>query len=302
MNRIKYMARLFITRLHITRLFLACLYALVLLSAPHVYAQCSALSQDQMEQALSWSGKPTLGNTYKVKSWYVQDGDSLSLANGHRLRLGQINTTEMASKGRPIQAYAQQGKDQLKQKLQQQDAIYVQLLPNIKDHYGRWLVEVYDSAGLSAEAFLVGRGLAYVISMDMQGAKGCLWQQEQAAREQGLGIWQSNISRVHEAAILTSNQGGFMRMSGAVTDIGESKHYWYIGLGAQVALKVAKDTLAASRFNITHPKQLEQWVGQTVTVRGWLAWRKISKKQRANGFKAGVMSLYHLDMMEQGPR
>ncbi|MGY8862470.1 MAG: thermonuclease family protein, partial [Pseudomonadales bacterium] len=268
---------------HMARMSLACFCAVALFIVSPVSAQCPVLSQAQMEQALVWSGKPKLGNTYKVKSWYVQDGDSLSLANGHRLRLGQINTTEMASKGRPIQAYAQQGKDQLKQKLQQQDAIYVQLLPNIKDHYGRWLVEVYDSAGLSAEAFLVGRGLAYVISMDTQGAQGCLWQQEQAAREQGLGIWQSNISRVHEAAILTSNQGGFMRMSGAVTDIGESKHYWYIGLGAQVAVKVAKDTLAASRFNTTNPKQLEQWVGQTVTVRGWLAWRKISKKQRANG-------------------
>jgi micrococcal nuclease len=296
MNRIKYMSRLFLTRL-----FLACLYAIAFLNAPHVYAQCSGLSQGQMEQALSWSGKPTLGNTYKVKSWYVQDGDSLRLANGHRLRLGQINTTEMASKRRLIQAYAQQGKNQLKQQLEQQDAIYLQLLPNIKDHYGRWLVKVYDGTGLSAEAFLVGRGLAYVISMDTQGAQGCLWQQEQAAREQGLGIWQSNISRVHEAAILTSNQGGFMRMSGAVTDIGESKHYWYIGLGAQVAVKVAKDTVAASRFNITNPKQLEKWVGKTVTVRGWLAWRKLSKKQRANGFKAGVMRLYHLDMMEQGP-
>ncbi|MFT7178415.1 MAG: endonuclease YncB(thermonuclease family) [Oceanospirillaceae bacterium] len=287
---------------HMARMSLACFCAVALFIVSPVSAQCPALSETQMEQALVWSGKPTLGNTYKVKSWYVQDGDSLSLANGHRLRLGQINTTEMASKEQPMQAYAQKGKDQLKQQLKQQDAIYLQLLPNIKDHYGRWLVKVYDSAGLSAEAFLVGHGLAYVISMDIHGAQGCLWQQEQAAREQGLGIWQSNISRVHEAAILTSNQSGFMRIRGAVTSISESKHYWYIGLGAQVAVKVAKDTLAASSFNITNPKQLERWVGQAVTVRGWLAWRKISKKQRANGFKAGVMSLYHLDMMEQGPR
>jgi len=286
---------------HMAHMSLVCFFALALVIASPVSAQCPALSETQMEQSLVWSGKPTLGNTYKVQSWYVQDGDSLSLANGHRLRLGQINTTEMASKGRPIQAYAQQGKDQLKQQLQQQDAIYLQLLPNIKDHYGRWLAKVYDGAGASMETSLVAQGLAYVISMDNQGAPACLWQQEQAAREQGLGIWQSNISRVHEAATLTSNQGGFMRIRGAVTDISESKYHWYIGLGGQVAVKVAKDMLATSGLKINSLKQLKQWVGQTITARGWLAWRKLSKKQRKKGFKSGVMSLYHLHMLEQGP-
>ena len=286
---------------YITHISLACLYALALLGAPNGYAQCSALSQGQMAQALSWSGKPVVGDTYKVKSWYVQDGDSLSLAKGHRLRLGQINTTEMASKGRPNQAYAQQGKDQLKQKLHQQDVIYLQLLPEIKDHYGRWLVKLYDGAGKSTEASLVSQGLAYVISMNGKGAEHCLWQQEEVARRQGLGIWQAPISRVHDAAMLGSNQGGFMRMGGAVTDISESQRHWYIGLGGQVAMKIPKDVLAASRFNINTPKQLQRWIGQTITVRGWLAWRKLSKKQREKGFKAGVMSIYHLHMLEQGP-
>jgi len=286
---------------YITRISLACLYALALLGAPHGHAQCSGLSQGQMAQALSWSGKPVVGDTYKVKSWYVQDGDSLSLANGHRLRLGQVNTTEMASKGRPEQEYAQQGKDHLKQKLHQQEVIYLQLLPEIKDHYGRWLVKLYDGAGMSAEAFLVAQGLAYVISMNGQGAENCLWQQEEVARRQGLGIWQAPISRVREAASLSSNQGGFMRMSGAVTDISESQQHWYIGLGEKIAIKIPKDVLVASRFKISTPKQLERWIGQAVTARGWLAWRKLSKKQREKGFKAGVMSIDHLRMLEQGP-
>lgn len=286
---------------HIARILLISFYALVLLKIPYVYAQCSALSEEKMQQAALWSGKPVFGNTYKVQNWYVQDGDSLSLANGHRLRLGQINTTEMASKGRPEQAYAQQGKHQLKQKLQQQTAIYLQLLPEIKDHYGRWLVKLYDGTGSPTEAFLVAQGLAYVISMNGQGAEDCLWQQEEAARGQGLGIWQAPISRVHEAAMLNLNQGGFMRMGGAVTDISESQHHWYIGLGGQVAVKIPKDVLATSRFRINTAKQLEQWIGQTVNARGWLAWRKLSKKQRQKGFKAGVMSIYHLHMLEQTP-
>jgi len=286
---------------YITRISLACLYAIALLGAPNGYAQCLGLSQGQMAQALSWSGNPVVGDTYKVKRWYVQDGDSLSLANGHRLRLGQINTTEMASKGRPEQAYAQQGKDQLTQKLHQQDAIYLQLLPEVKDHYGRWLVKLYDGAGQSAEAFLVAQGLAYVINMNRQGAERCLWQEEGAARIQNLGIWQAPISRVHNAAILNANQGGFMRMGGTVTDISESQRHWYIGLGGKVAVKIPKDVLATSRFRINTPKQLERWIGQTVVARGWLAWRKLSKKQREKGFKAGVMSIDHLRMLEQPP-
>jgi endonuclease YncB( thermonuclease family) len=285
----------------LARICLVCFYVLALLMTPRAYAQCPALSQETMNHALIWSGRPTLGNTYKVQSWYVQDGDSLSLANGHRLRLGQINTTEMASKWRPAQAYATQGKAQLNKKLQQKNDIYLQLLPSIKDHYGRWLVKLYDGMGLSTEAFLVTQGLAYVISMDEQGAQDCLWQEEEEARKQNLGIWQASISRVHEASILTSNQGGFIRMRGAVTDISESKHHWYIGLGGQVAVKVSKDILATSRVSVQNTKQLQRWVGQTITVRGWLGWRKLSKKQRKKGFKAGIINLYNLQMLEQAP-
>ena len=287
--------------MHMVRISLGCCYTLALFLAPYTYAQCPALSQESMDDALIWSGKPTLGNTYKVQRWYVQDGDSLSLANGHRLRLGQINTTEMATKERPAQVYATQGKEQLNKKLQQESVIYLQLLPNIKDHYGKWLVKVYDGMGLSAEAFLVAQGLAYVISMNDQGAQHCLWQQEELARKQSLGIWQAAISRVHKAATLTPKQGGFMRIRGAVTDISESKHHWYIGLGRQVAVKVSKNILGASHFKINNRKKLKWWVGQTITVRGWLAWRKLSKKQLNKGFKAGVISLYHLQMLEQAP-
>jgi len=271
------------------------------LSVGHAYAQCPTLSEAFMDQALTWSGQPLVGKTYKVQNWRVLDGDSLGLPAGHRLRLGQINTTEMASKGRPAEAFAQQGKDQLTQQLRQQDAIFLQLLPAIKDHYGRWLVKLYDGNGLNVEASLVTQGLAYVISMDSQGAAQCLWQQEKVARSQGLGLWQSSISQVHKASVLTAKQGGFMRLKGAVSDISQSQHYWYIGLEGHVVIKIAKLRLAWAPLRITSQTQLEQWIGQTITTRGWLAWRKLNKKQRKKGFKSGVMDLNHVHMLEQAP-
>tara|TARA_B100000780_G_C21089835_1_gene439207 strand:- start:21 stop:557 length:537 start_codon:yes stop_codon:yes gene_type:complete len=163
--------------------------------APLAYAQCLPLSEQQMQQALLWSGKPVVGSTYQLHTWYVQDGDSLSLGRCQRLRLGQINATEMATKGPPEQAFAHQGKTQLKQQLEQQSIIYLQLLPNIKDHYGRWLVKLYDGLGASAEASLVAQGLAYVTSMHVQGVQLCLWQQEKLACKQALGLWQAPISQ-----------------------------------------------------------------------------------------------------------
>jgi endonuclease YncB( thermonuclease family) len=271
------------------------------LSAGHTYAQCPTLSESSMKQALTWSGKPVVGKTYKVQNWRVQDGDSLGLPAGHRLRLGQINTTEMASKGRPAEAFAQQSKDQLTQQLRQQDAIFLQLLPAIKDHYGRWLVKLYDGTGLNVEASLVAQGLAYVISMDGQGAARCLWQQEKVARSQELGLWQAAISQVRKASILTAKQGGFMRLKGVVTDISQGQHHWYIGLEGHVAVKIAKLRLARAPLRITSQTQLEQWIGQTITARGWLAWRKLNKKQRKKGFKAGVMNLNHVHMLERAP-
>jgi endonuclease YncB( thermonuclease family) len=286
---------------HIGPVALVCFCALAWLKAAPVFAQCSLLSALTMDQALPWSGQPLVGKTYKLDHWLVQDGDSLSLPEGHRLRLGHINTTEMASKGRPTQAYAEQGKAWLKQQLKQQPVIYVQLLPEVKDRYGRWLVKLYDGVGSNLEASLVAQGLAYVISMDGQGAPRCLWQQEIVARKQGLGLWQASLSRVRDAALLTPRQGGFMRLGGVVTDISQSQRYWYIGLEGQVAVKIAKKVLAASRLRIDSAQQLKPWIGQNITARGWLAWRKLSKKQHKKGFKAGVMSLYHLHMLEQAP-
>jgi len=275
--------------------------ALVGLSAAPAYAQCPTLSELSMDQALMWSGKPKVGKTYKAQSWRVQDGDSLSLPEGHRLRLGQINTTEMANKNRPAEAFAQQGKDQLTQQLRQQDAIFLKLLPAIKDHYGRWLVKLYDGTGVNVEASFVAQGLAYVISMDGQGAARCLWQQEKVARSQGLGLWQAAISQVRKASLLTATQGGFMRLKGLVTDISQSQRHWYIGLEGHVAVKIAKLRMAQAPLRIKSQTQLERWIGQTITARGWLAWRKLNKKQRKKGFKAGVMTLNHVHMLERAP-
>ena len=297
---------------HTFRLSLILWCALAFFISPMAGAQCPVLPAQMMETAKRWDDQPVVGRTYKVQSWYVQDGDSLSLAGGHRLRLGQINTTEMATKKQPIQAFAQQGKDQLKQLLSKHQAIYVQLLPEEKDHYGRWLVSLYDGAGNSAEGALVDQGLAYVISMNEQGAKQCLWQQEAMAQKLGLGLWQapSSIAAVRNVATLSAATGGFMRVGGLVADVSESQQDWYISLAgledlggfkSQVALKVSKKLLAASTLNIITEAQLEKWIGQKVTARGWLTWRRLSKKQRKKGFKSGVMTLYHLDMLERIP-
>jgi len=285
----------------IRRMIRLCCVFLALANVPGVSAQCVALSQQQMLQASAWQAEPEVDHLYKLQRWYVQDGDSLSLAHGHRLRLGQINTTEIAHKKRLAQPYAQQARDQLDQYLGRQSEIYLRLLPKVKDHYGRWLVKVYNGAGLSAETFLVARGLAYVVSMDAQGAEDCLWQHEASARKQGLGFWRTAISAVYPAADLTPKQGGFMRMGGVVADINESQHHWYIGLGGQAGIKIDKQLLADSPLKLNKRQQLQTWIGQAIVARGWLSWRKLSKKQRQKGYLSGLMSVYHLDMLEQAP-
>ena len=47
---------------HIARILLISFYALILLKIPYVYAQCSALSEEKMQQAALWSGKPVFHN------------------------------------------------------------------------------------------------------------------------------------------------------------------------------------------------------------------------------------------------
>lgn len=262
------------------------------LASTQALAQCEALSKEQMQQALMWSGQPKVGLIYKVHSWYVQDGDSVRLPNGHRLRLGLINTTEMASKGRPAQAYSAQAKETLALRLQRGESFYLKLLPGIKDHYGRWLTRIYDDRGLSAEEMLIAQGLAYAISMDEQPARECLWQQDALAQGQGLGLWNAPLSQVYAAQHLTHKTGGFLRLTGKVRTISESKTHWYVNLSGDVALKITKTAIA---------QRPSGWVGQNVQARGWLAWRKLSKKQYKKGYKAGLMTIYNRRMLEQRP-
>jgi endonuclease YncB( thermonuclease family) len=274
------------------------------LQASLASANCPLLSDKTMAAALSWNGIPKVGQVYKINNWHVQDGDSIRLKGSDRLRIGLINTPEIGHSSRPDQAFAKQAKQHLNKLLKDYPSVYVKLLPQKQDRYGRWLSQIYDGAGLSAEQGLVEQGLAYVISMNAQGAPECLWQSEFIARNDGQGLWGHPSSKVVDANYIDKNAGGFIRMEGIVTDISDSQFDWYIGLGqrggmrADVAVKISKAVLANSRFRVSDQHELKQWLGKSLQVRGWLAWRKISEKQIQKGFRQGLMTLYHEDMLK----
>lgn len=272
--------------------------ALLFLYAGTAQSACAALSKQDMSQATPWQAEPELNKLYRLSAWFVQDGDSVRLPQGERLRLGHINTPELATKKRSAQAYASAAKQQLRLQLDAWDETYVRLLPNRQDHYGRWLVEVYDGQGHSTEQALVSMGLAFAISMRAGATNTCLWQQEELARQGQLGVWKSPISRLHSTTTLGPSKAGFLRLRGRVTGVTSSQGYWYIALQGQVAIKIPKAVMAAHGLS---GDDLAPWLGQSIIARGWLAWRKLSRAQRDKGYQAAVMSINNLQMLERYP-
>jgi hypothetical protein len=161
-----------------------------------------------------------------------------------------------------------------------------------RDHYGRWLGQVYNARGDWLAAQLVAQGLAFAISVSPRAAPACLWQLEAQARAAGKGIWASRLGQSLAAASVTPSQGGFVLLSGTVIKVTDSQRDWYMELDGEVVLRLNKKHWAAANGGAP-----ESWLHKRIQARGWLVWRKLSAKQRQRGFKSGLMYISHPHML-----
>lgn len=196
----------------------------------------------------------------------VFDGDTIELADGRRVRIIGINTTEMARDNHPSEPYAEQARLALKNQLASTPRIGIRYGVDKYDRYDRLLAHLFLSDETNVGYWLLRHGYALSIVVPPNDAlKACYRHAEELAYGERLGLWAMPEVTSIEAATLPDDTRGFHLVRGMVTGIGESKRSVWINLNGNLALRIDRRDL--KYFDKTLFSSL---VNQVIQVRGWI--------------------------------
>lgn len=211
----------------------------------------------------------------------VQDGDTIILRDGRKLRLIGINTPELPREDSPGQPFAQEARAALASLLESNNEIGLRFDEQRVDRYGRLLAHLYLAGGESVQARLLQQGYAAAIAVPPNlWNQECYQQAEERATRAGLGLWRLGYYQ----PLATTDIGpaladdGFRFVHGRVVRSGAGANAVWLNLEGGLALRIARPDLRY--FPGFQPRDL---VGKVVIARGWL---------RARG-AAPVMQVRH---------
>lgn len=136
-----------------------------------------------------WISPAANADSLRVKVRRVDDGDTIVVAGGERVRYLGINTPEIAHKHKPAEPFGDEAKA-FNKKLVQGRWINLELAKQQRDHYGRLLASVFLADGTFVNGELVRRGYAHLLRKQpkLPYWKRLLELQRQALQEQK-GMW-----------------------------------------------------------------------------------------------------------------
>jgi len=197
---------------------------------------------------------------------HVYDGDTVRLEDGRKVRLIGINTPEIFHDGRRAEAFAHEARVRLAALLGEANAIGLIQGQDSHDRYGRLLAHAFLPDGSNLAALLLRDGLGAAITVPPNTALAkCYMQNEQAAREQGKGVWSLAAWQGEPAADLAPGAEGFHIIRGTVRSVKSTRNSIWLNLDGPAALRIDKRDL--QYFSDLDPDRLE---GLTVTARGWM--------------------------------
>lgn len=216
----------------------------------------------------------------RVSVAFVYDGDTLTLKDGRKIRLLNINTPELGRDGRPDDAFAVAASDAAKQWLGARSAVFLQFDLERKDRYGRWLAHVLDEQQNSLGEHLLARGLASPLAVPPNlELADCYFSVAADAKRHQLGLWQGssivNVNRISKA--------GFQTVQGVVSKLSKSRSgdYW-IELQGQLAIQIRTQDVKyfpdiANHYAVGTQLLVSGWLQQTkpddVKRKGYAPWR-----------------------------
>lgn len=240
---------------------------------------------------------PPPTNAERVEVDRVFDGDTLQLRDGRRVRLIGINAPEMGYEGTPNQPLALQAKHAVENFVDDSDGLLMVIGSKSRDRYRRTLAHLYDDQGISLEETLIEEGLAFRISLPPNLAlRECLARTERAARDQQRGVWSLPQYQPIAAGDLDASHGGFQRVSGRVTEVGQGKHSRHLVLDNRLFVLIEEHHLRYfQKFD------LDGLLSRTLTLRGWVIPRTLSASQKRRGFRPFMLRLAHPDAIDPRP-
>jgi micrococcal nuclease len=209
--------------------------------------------------------KPGYG-FYTVKTVY--DGDTVELEDGRKIRFLGINTPEIQHRDKMAEAGGEEAKVWLINKLQH-TRVRLEFDVEKIDKYGRTLAYLFSEKKEHINLSLVKAGLATIsIYPPNLLYVNELIAAENKAEQERLGIWQ----RPEYAAIPVSNltdagHQGWSRLVGKVITIRNTSKSIYLVFSSQFEARIERQWL--SLF-----PDVNDYLGQTVEVRGWLSKNK----------------------------
>lgn len=195
----------------------------------------------------------------------IFDGDTIRLADRRIIRFIAINAPELAHDGHAAEPLAVEAKMALRRILPVGSRVGLRFDKEHVDHYHRVLAHVFDSQGNNVSVALVRGGYAFAIAVPPNlWQSSCYFGQETSARAILAGVWGQPYYEPKQTQQLHSQQGGFYRVTGRVTHIGNSKRSVWLDMGKRFAVRIPRNEL---QYFTAEP--IETWQDKVITVRGW---------------------------------
>ncbi|GIU08125.1 nuclease [Shewanella sp. c952] len=196
---------------------------------------------------------------------YVNDGDTLTLQDGRRVRLIGVDAPEIDFKSSALsQSYAVEAKSFLQSHLKPGQTLKLAFDQRKLGPYGRTLAYVYTEQGEHLQELLLANGFAKskVFQNDMFWQ--CLADIETVARRNNIGLWQHQDYKVRAVETLSREDSNrWLEIRGVVTGYERKGQLFELIIDEKLVLMITKQDI--SKFdNILNLKLLQS----PVLVRG----------------------------------
>lgn len=235
----------------------------------------TAISSLAVSMAVAGEECPPPTHAFPATVGYVDDGDTVRLTNGDRVRLAGIDAPEVAHRAygrraaKPSEPFGDASKQALMALLaKSHNRLLIQYGVEPEDRYGRKLAYLYLPDGQSVQAALVAKGMAMAVYMPPDLALAdCLTAIEKKARDRHIGIWSSREydPGIATAAGIPPDVQGAAIIRGKVLSVHRGRKTVWINLQGRVALQIPSRALDQFRG-----VDFSAWRGRVLRARGWL--------------------------------
>lgn len=193
----------------------------------------------------------------------VIDGDTVSLANGEKIRLLSINAPEVDSRFRSAESGGEEAKRWLASRIEGK-SVRIETDVTRRDKYGRFLAHAFTSEGDHVNLELVRMGLAAVNihPPDLAYSKEMLRAQTLSEGERS-GIWgDSAYAPIAIDGLSRENAKGWRRLYGVPTGVRRGRNFEYLIFSPTFDVRIP----------LEHRKlfsDISSYIGRSVEVRGW---------------------------------